>query len=93
VADEDEVLEVEDDVGDVLGDALDGVELVEGVVEPELGDGPARDRGEQGTAQRVAERVAESGLQRGDCEPLAVVLGLADRLDGGALDDELVCYL
>jgi hypothetical protein len=30
---QDEVLQVQDDVGDVLGDALDGVELVEGVVE------------------------------------------------------------
>ena len=33
---EHEVLEVQDDVGDVLGDAGDGVELVERVVEADL---------------------------------------------------------
>src|SRR5690606_27734091 len=38
---QDEVLQVEDDVGRVLGDAGDRVELVEGVVEPHLGDGGA----------------------------------------------------
>ena len=38
--------------------------------------------------RRVAERVAEAGLERADGEPLAVALGLAEGLDGGALDDE-----
>src|SRR3546814_4210873 len=71
-------------------DTGDGVELVEGVVEAQLGDGGAGDRREQGAPQRIAQRVAEAGLQRADREALTVVLGLADRLDGGALDDEHV---
>ena len=61
----DEVLEVQDDVGDVLGDTRDGVELVQGVVEADLGDGRAGDRRQQRAAQGVAERVAEAGLERG----------------------------
>ena len=88
LAREHEVLEVEDDVGDVLGDAGDGVELVERVVEADLGDGRAGDRREQRAAQRVAERVAEAGLERADGEPLTVALLLADRLDRGALNDQ-----
>src|SRR3546814_5005018 len=88
VADEDEVLQGQDDVGDVLGDTGDGVELVEGVVEAQLGDGGAGDRRQQGAPQRIAQRVAEAGLQRADREALTVVLGLADRLDGGALDED-----
>ena len=75
---EHEVLEVQDDVGDVLLDARDGVELVEGVVEAHLGDGRAGDRRQQRAAQGVAERVAEAGLERGDGEPLAVALVLAE---------------
>ena len=58
----------------------DGVELVEGVVEAHLRDGGAGDRRQQGAAQRVAERVAEAGLERADGEPLAVAFGLAERL-------------
>ena len=88
VHDEDEVLEVEEDVGDVLGDALDGGELVELGVEADVGDGGAGDRRQQGAPQRVAERVAEAGLERADGELLAVALLLADGLDRGALDDE-----
>ena len=63
-------------------------ELVEGVVEADLGDRGAGDRRQQRPAQRVAERVAEAGLERADGEPLTVALLLADGLDGGALDDE-----
>ena len=88
VAHQHEVLEVEDDVGDVLGDTGDGVELVERIIEAELRDGGAGDRRQEGAAQRVAERVAEAGLQRAHGKGLPVALGLADRLDGGALDDE-----
>ena len=69
---DDDVLEVEDDVGDVLGDALDGVELVEGVVEAHHRDRRAGDRRQQGAAQRVAEGVAEAGLERADGEALPV---------------------
>jgi hypothetical protein len=71
---EHEVLEVQDDVGDVLGDPGDGVELVQGVVETDLRDGGAGDRRQQRAPQRVAERVAEAGLERADGEPLTVVL-------------------
>ena len=88
VHDEDEVLEVEQDVGGVLGDALDGGELVELGVEPDVGDGGTGDGRQQGAPQRVAERVAEAGLERADGELLAVAFLLADGLDRGALDDE-----
>ena len=85
-----EVLEVQDDVGDVLGDAVDGVELVERVVEAHLRDGRAGDRRQQRAAQGVAERVAEAGLERADGEPLTVAVGLAERLDRRALHDQHV---
>ena len=74
-----DVLQVQDDVGDVLGDAGDGVELVERVVEAHLGDGGAGDRRQQRAPERVAERVAEAGLERADGEPLAVAFLLAER--------------
>src|SRR5690606_15759495 len=90
VADEDEILQVEDDVGDVLGDPGDRVELVQGVVEAELRDGRPGDGRQQGAAQGVAEGVTEAGLQRADGELLAVAFLFADRLDGGSLDDEHV---
>ena len=69
---------------------VDGVELVEGVVEADLGDGRAGDRRQQGAAQRVAERVAEAGLERADGEPLTVAFCLAEGFDGGALNDQHV---
>ena len=69
---------------------VDGVELVEGVVEADLRDGRAGDRRQQRAAQRVAERVAEAGLERADGEPLTVAVGLAEGLDGGALNDQHV---
>ncbi len=87
---EHDVFDVEDDVGDVLGDAVDGVELVEGVVETDGRDRCAGDRRQQRATQRVAERVAEAGLERTDREPLLVVVLLADGFDGGALHDEHV---
>jgi hypothetical protein len=43
VAADHDVLEVQDDVGDVLGNPGDGVELVQGVVEAHLGDRGTRD--------------------------------------------------
>src|SRR4029079_8071851 len=61
---DDEALEVEDDLGDVFLDALDRRELVERRVHLDAGDRGTRDRGQEGTTERVAERVAEAGLQR-----------------------------
>ena len=82
-----EILEVEDDVGDVFLHTLDHVELVERVVEPHLRDGRAGDRREQRAAQAVAERVAEARLERCDRETLQVAFGLAG-FDLGTLDDQ-----
>ena len=69
---------------------VDRVELVECVVEADRGDGRAGDRRQQGAAKRVAERVAEAGLERTDREALLVVALLAEGFDGGALHDEHV---
>ena len=88
---DDDVLEVQDDVGDVLGDTGDGVELVERVVETHRGDRCAGDRREQGATQGVAERVTEAGLERTDGETLAIVGLLTESFDGGALHDEHWC--
>ena len=85
---EQEVLQVQDDVGDILLDARQGRELVEGLIEPHLSDGSTRDRRKKRPPQRVAERVAEAGVERSDRELLAVVLFFADCFDGGSLDDE-----
>ena len=84
---DDQFLEVQDDVGDVFLDALDGGELVQHAVDADAGDGRPGDRGQQGAAQRVAERVAEAGLERLDDEPRPVV---GDRLfgEGWALGDQ-----
>ena len=87
---QDHVLQVQEDVGDVLLHPLDRRELVQGGVEADLGGRGPRDRREQRAAQRVAERVAEARVERADGEGLAVLLLLADGLDGGALDDEHV---
>ena len=61
---EHEVLDVEDEVGDVLLDPGDHVELVERLVEAHLRDRGAGDRREQRAAKAVAEGVAEAGLER-----------------------------
>jgi hypothetical protein len=86
---DDELLEVQDEVGDVLLDARHGGELVQDAVDPDAGDSSAGDRGQQGAAERVAEGVAETGLERLQDEARAVV---ADRLlgEGRALCDEHV---
>src|SRR5690606_1812648 len=88
----DQTLQVEDDVGDVLLHPGDRGELVQDPVDPDRRDGRPRNRREQGSAQRVAERVAEARLERLDGEPGAVV---ADRLfaEVGTLSDEHVDFL
>ena len=76
VEDADEVLEVEDDVGDVLADARQRRELVRDAFDLDGGDCGALERGEQHAAQRVSERVAEAAVERLDLEDAAVLVGL-----------------
>ena len=72
----DQVLEVEDDVGDVLADARERRELVRDALDLHRGDGGALERREQHAAQRVAERVAEAAVERLDHEDAAVLVDL-----------------
>src|SRR4051794_23150846 len=65
---DDKTLQVEDDLGDVFLDALDGRELVQDGVDLDAGDGRTGDGRQEGTTQRVAERVAETRLQGLDDE-------------------------
>src|SRR5699024_700117 len=69
----DQGLQVEDEFGDILLDSRHGAELVEDSVDPDGRDGGTGDRGQQGSAKRVAEGVAEPGLERFDGEPGAVI--------------------
>jgi hypothetical protein len=82
-----EVLEVQDEVGDVLLHPRDHVELVQGLVEPDLAHGGSGDRREQRATEAVAQGVAEAGLERGDRERLDVPLGVGG-FDFGTLDDQ-----
>jgi hypothetical protein len=59
-------------------------------VEPDLGHRRSRDGRQEGPAQRVAEGVAETGLEGADGEALPDLVGLAQGFDGRALDDEHV---
>src|SRR5699024_2422410 len=70
---DDQVLDVEDDLGDVLLDAGDGAELVQHAVDADRGDRGAGDGGQQRAAQGVSEGVAETRLERLDDEPGAVL--------------------
>ena len=74
VKDADELLQVEDDVGDVLADARKRRELVRDALDLHRGDRGTLQRGEEHTAQRIAERVAEAPIERLDHED-ATVLG------------------
>ncbi len=62
-------LDVEDDVDDVLDDAGHCRELVLDTFDLDRRDGGAGNAGQQGPAHGVAQRVAESRLQRLDDEP------------------------
>ena len=64
VAGERNLLQVEDDVGRVLDDALNGRELVQHAVDLDGGDRRAFDRRQQHAAQRVANRGAEAAFKR-----------------------------
>ena len=59
-----DVLDVEHDVDDVLAHAGDGREFVEDAVDVNRGDRRALQRGQQHSAQGVAERLAEAALER-----------------------------
>src|SRR2546421_2511707 len=72
----DQVLEVEEDVGDVLANAGQGGELVRDALDLDRGDCGALERGEQHAAQRVAERVAEAAIERLDLEYPTVLVDL-----------------
>ena len=68
------LLEVEDDVGRVLNDAGDGLELVQHALDADGGYGSALDRGEQGAAKCVADGGTEAAL-KGLRGKLAVLFG------------------
>jgi hypothetical protein len=84
---DDELLEVEDQLGDVFLDPVEGRELVEDAFDLDARDRRSGDGGQQGAAKRVAQRVAEAGLEGLDDEPRTE---LVDRLlgKGGTLCDE-----
>ena len=64
----DQLLEVEDDVGDVFLHALDGRELVRHTLDLDGADSRALERREQDPAQGVAERMPEAAVERFDLE-------------------------
>src|SRR3954452_22336645 len=82
-----DALEVEDDVRHILGDALDGRELVRDPLDPDRGHSSAREAGEQHAAQRVPECVAEAAVKRLNHELSAVLLNRFGR-DPGDLEVE-----
>jgi len=84
---DDQALDVEDDLGDVLLDPADRGELVQHTVDADAGHRGTRDAREQGATKRVAERVAEAGLEGLDDEAAAVVRNDLFA-EGGALCDE-----
>src|SRR3954467_11599366 len=65
----DQLLEVQDDVGDVLGDLGNRRELMQHAVDPDRRDRRPGDRRQQRAAERVPNRVAEPRLERLDREP------------------------
>src|SRR3954447_17935727 len=69
-----DALEVEDDVGHVLLDALDRRELVGDALYPDAGHGRTGERRQQNASQGVAERVAEAAIERLDRERAAVLV-------------------
>jgi len=64
VGNDQNLLQIEDDVGDVLDHAVDGLELVVHAVDLDGGDGSALDGAEEDATQRIADGVAVAGLER-----------------------------
>ena len=56
--DDEDLLQVEHDVGDILDDAVDALELVVHPVDLDRGDGGTLDGAEEHAAERVADGVA-----------------------------------
>ena len=75
----DQLLEIEDDVGDVFLHALDGRELVRHPLDLDGADSCALERREQDPAQRVAERMPEAAVERFDLEARPVARELLAR--------------
>ena len=71
-----------------LDHALDGGELVERIVELDLGDGGAGDRRQQRATQRIAQCVPEARLERADGETLTIALWLAQDVDCRSVHDQ-----
>jgi hypothetical protein len=92
LARDDELLDVQDDLRDVLEDARDRAELVQDAVDADARDGGTGDRRQQAAAQRVADRVAEAGLERFDDEA-APRLGELLLGEGRTLCDEHYVFL
>ena len=76
VQEHDEVLQVEDDVGDVLADAGERRELVGDALDLHRRHGRALERGQQHAAERVPERVTEAAVERLDHEDAAMLVRL-----------------
>ena len=58
------LLHVENDLGDVLLDTLNGRELVQNTLDAHAGYSGTRDGRKQSTAKRVTDRVAKTWLKR-----------------------------
>ena len=80
-------LQVQNDLGDIFLDALDGRELMDHTVDLDTGDCDTGQRGQQHTTQAVAQRGAEAALQRFHNElAVTAVRGKVDHLDLGAFN-------
>jgi hypothetical protein len=86
VEDADQLLQIEDYVGDVLANTRERRELVRDALDLDRGHGGALERREQHAAQRVAERVAEAAVERLDHEDATMLL---DFLVGDLRDLEI----
>src|SRR6185437_4530432 len=84
---DDKLLQVQDDVGDILLDPGNRGELVQHTLDADRGDRRPRNRGQQRAPERVADRVAETRLERLDRELRPVVTDLL-LPKGGSLCDE-----
>jgi hypothetical protein len=89
---DDQLLEVQDEVGDVLLHPGDRGELVQDPVDPDAGDSGAGDGAEQRAAERVAEGVAEARLERLENEPRAVLADLILGESRALCDEHVVSF-